>query len=190
MNVVYYDPYQPNGYQFALGVRRAETLAELMGQRDFVSIHTLLTAEIRKMIGAEALAALKPGVIVINAARGPIVDTDTLYDAVKARTGHRSLSQPLVPPTTRSPQGSESPASARAQTGSDRGLPSARRSPPGRPSGRSTSRGPVCSLALLWRARTAGTLPTVRSPGSRLAVPAAVGRRSALPCRSHRRRAR
>ena len=45
MDVVFYDPYQPNGYQFAIGVRRADTLAELMGQCDFVSIHTPLTAE-------------------------------------------------------------------------------------------------------------------------------------------------
>ncbi len=40
MDVVFYDPYQPNGYQFAIGVRRADTLAELMGQCDFVSIRT------------------------------------------------------------------------------------------------------------------------------------------------------
>ena len=51
MDVVFYDPYQPNGYQFAIGVRRADTLAELMGQCDFVSIHTPLTAETRNMIG-------------------------------------------------------------------------------------------------------------------------------------------
>jgi phosphoglycerate dehydrogenase-like enzyme len=57
MDVVFYDPYQPNGYQFAIGVRRADSLAELMGQCDFVSIHTPLTAETRGLIGAEAFAA-------------------------------------------------------------------------------------------------------------------------------------
>ena len=61
MDVVFYDPYQPNGYQFAIGVRRADSLAELMGQCDFVSIHTPLTAETRNMIGADAFAAAKRG---------------------------------------------------------------------------------------------------------------------------------
>ena len=39
MDVVFHDPYQPNGYELALGIRRADTLADLMGQCDFVSIH-------------------------------------------------------------------------------------------------------------------------------------------------------
>ena len=86
MDVVFYDPYQPSGYQFAIGVRRADTLAELMGQCDFVSIHTPLTAETRNMIGAEAFAAAKKGMILINTARGPVVDIDALYDAMKDGT--------------------------------------------------------------------------------------------------------
>jgi phosphoglycerate dehydrogenase-like enzyme len=86
MDVVFYDPYQPNGYQFAIGVRRADTLAELMGQCDFVSVHTPLTAETRGLIGAEAFAAAKKGMILINTARGPVVDIDALYDAMKNDT--------------------------------------------------------------------------------------------------------
>jgi phosphoglycerate dehydrogenase-like enzyme len=86
MDVVFYDPYQPNGYQFAIGVRRADTLAELMGQCDFVSIHAPLTAETRNLIGAEAFAAAKRGMILVNTARGPIVDIDALYDAMKDGT--------------------------------------------------------------------------------------------------------
>jgi phosphoglycerate dehydrogenase-like enzyme len=86
MDVVFYDPYQPNGYQFAIGVRRADSLAELMGQCDFVSIHAPLTAETRNLIGAEAFAAAKRGMILINTARGPIVDIDALYDAMKDGT--------------------------------------------------------------------------------------------------------
>ena len=83
MDVVFYDPHQPNGYQFAIGVRRADSLAELMGQCDFVSIHAPLTAETRNLIGADAFAAAKRGMILINTARGPIVDIDALYDAMK-----------------------------------------------------------------------------------------------------------
>jgi phosphoglycerate dehydrogenase-like enzyme len=86
MDVVFYDPYQPNGYQFAIGVRRADSLAELMGQCDFVSIHTPLTAETRGLIGAEAFAAAKRGMILINTARGPVVDIDALYDAMQDGT--------------------------------------------------------------------------------------------------------
>src|ERR1700722_18575962 len=86
MDVVFYDPYQPNGYQFAIGVRRVDTLAELMGQCDFVSIHTPLTVETRGMIGADAFAAAKKGMILINTARGPVVDVDALYDAMKDGT--------------------------------------------------------------------------------------------------------
>jgi lactate dehydrogenase-like 2-hydroxyacid dehydrogenase len=83
MDVVFYDPYQPNGYELAIGVRRADTLASLMGQCDFVSIHTPLTAETRGLMGADAFAAAKRGLILINTARGPVVDIDALYDAMK-----------------------------------------------------------------------------------------------------------
>lgn len=83
MDVVFYGPYQPNGHELALGVRRADTLAELMGECDFVSIHTLRSAETRNLIGASAFAAAKCGMILINTARGPIVDIDALYDAMK-----------------------------------------------------------------------------------------------------------
>src|SRR3954453_8923801 len=86
MDLVFYDPYQPNGYQFAIGVRRADTLAELMGQCDFVSVHAPLSAETRGLIGADAFAAAKKGMILINTARGPIVDIDALYDALKDNT--------------------------------------------------------------------------------------------------------
>jgi phosphoglycerate dehydrogenase-like enzyme len=86
MDVVFYDPHQPNGYQFAIGVRRADSLAELMGQCDFVSIHAPLTDETRGLIGAAAFAAAKKGMILINTARGPVVDIDALYDAMKDGT--------------------------------------------------------------------------------------------------------
>src|SRR3954453_13886197 len=72
MDVVFYDPYQSNGYQFAIGVRRAQTLAELMGQCDFVSIHAPLNNETRHLIGQAAFAAAKKGMILINTARGPV----------------------------------------------------------------------------------------------------------------------
>jgi phosphoglycerate dehydrogenase-like enzyme len=83
MDVVFYDPFQPNGYELAIGVRRVDTLAELMGQCDFVSVHAPLNAETRHLIGPAAFAAAKRGMILINTARGPVVDIDALHDAIK-----------------------------------------------------------------------------------------------------------
>jgi phosphoglycerate dehydrogenase-like enzyme len=83
MDVVFYDPYVPNGYELALGVRRAGSLAELMAQCDYVSVHAPLNAETRGLVGAEAFAAAKKGLILVNTARGPIVDIDALHDAMK-----------------------------------------------------------------------------------------------------------
>ena len=83
MDVVCFDAYQPTGYELALGIRRADTLAELMGQCDFVSIHIPLNAETRKLIGRDAFAAARRGMILINTARGPIIDLDALHDAMK-----------------------------------------------------------------------------------------------------------
>jgi phosphoglycerate dehydrogenase-like enzyme len=84
MDVVFYDPYRPSGVELSLGVRRAESLAELMGQSDVVSVHAPLNAETRDLIGAEALAAAKPGLILVNTARGPIVDIDALCEAMRS----------------------------------------------------------------------------------------------------------
>ncbi len=86
MDVVFYDPYQPNGYELAIGVRRADSLAELMGQCDFVSVHAPLNDETRYLIGTAAFAAAKTGLILINTARGPVVDIDALHDALKDGT--------------------------------------------------------------------------------------------------------
>ena len=86
MDVVFHDPYQPNGYELALGMRRADTLAELMGQCDFISIHAPLNAETRGLIGAAAFKAAKRGMILVNTARGGIVDIDALYDAMQDGT--------------------------------------------------------------------------------------------------------
>jgi phosphoglycerate dehydrogenase-like enzyme len=69
-----------------LGVRRVDSLAELMRQSDIVSVHAPLNEETRKLIGRDALAAAKRGMILVNTARGPIVDIDALHDAMKDGT--------------------------------------------------------------------------------------------------------
>ncbi len=82
MHVVYYDPYKPDGYDKALGIRRTETLDELLAEALVVSMHCPLDDETRHMIDAETLAKLTPGSYVINTARGAVVDTRALPDAL------------------------------------------------------------------------------------------------------------
>lgn len=84
MRVLFYDPYRPTGTELALGIERRERLEELLGESDVVSIHAPLTPETRGMIGAAALAAIKPGAILINTARGPIVDLEALHEALRS----------------------------------------------------------------------------------------------------------
>lgn len=78
MDVVYYDPYKPDGYDKSLGIRRAETLDELLRQSYVVSIHCPATEETRGMINAETIALLPRGAYLVNTARGTIVDTTAI----------------------------------------------------------------------------------------------------------------
>lgn len=75
LDVVFYDPYKPDGYAKSLGIRRADTLGELLGQALVVSIHCPLTTETHHMICADTLALMPPGSFLVNTARGGIVRT-------------------------------------------------------------------------------------------------------------------
>ena len=66
-----------------LGVRYVE-LDELLRTADAVSLHVRLTPESRGLLGARELGLMKPGAILINTARGPVVDTDALVSALHA----------------------------------------------------------------------------------------------------------
>jgi glyoxylate reductase len=59
-------------------------LPELLERSDFVTLHAPLTPETRGLIGREALARMKPTAYLINTARGPMVDTEALTDALRA----------------------------------------------------------------------------------------------------------
>src|SRR5579864_2756292 len=84
--VVFYDPYLPNGVELALGISRAATLEDLLRQTDTLSIHTPLTRATRSMLGERELSLLPPNAVVVNDARGPIIDLDALADLL--RSGH------------------------------------------------------------------------------------------------------
>ncbi len=83
MDVVMYDPYRENGAELSLGIRRVHSLEALFGQADVVSLHLPLSEATEKLIDETVLAASKPGLILINTARGPIIDLDALYQALK-----------------------------------------------------------------------------------------------------------
>lgn len=86
LDVVFYDPYLPDGIDKALGIRRAWTLDELLPQCHFLSLHCYLDADSHHLIDARALAALPRGAYVINTARGPVVKQDDLVEALQS--GH------------------------------------------------------------------------------------------------------
>jgi D-3-phosphoglycerate dehydrogenase len=86
MRVVAYDPFVSKERFRELGVERAETTEDALAAADFLTLHLPLTPETRSSIGAEAFAAMKPGVRIVNAARGELVDEAALLDAL--RSGH------------------------------------------------------------------------------------------------------
>ena len=82
MRVIAYDPYVQAGRAAQMGVRMV-SLDELIDEADFLSVHLPRTAETLGLIGAEQLARAKPSLVLVNAARGGIVDEAALFDALK-----------------------------------------------------------------------------------------------------------
>ena len=83
MSVIYYDPTEkkrePN-----LKATRVD-FETLLAESDFISLHTPLTPDTRHMIDAEAFSRMKSNAVLINTARGPVVDPDALYEALKEK---------------------------------------------------------------------------------------------------------
>ena len=102
MRVGFYDPYKPSGWDKALGVTRFLSLEELAATCDVVSVHTPLTPETRGMIGGAFFAAARPGVVVINTSRGPVIDWPAFRAAFEAgRIGAAGLDVLPVEPADR-----------------------------------------------------------------------------------------
>lgn len=102
LDVCFYDPYIPSGVEKSHGVRRVEHLDVLLDQADIISLHTPLTPSTIGMIDGAALARLRPDTLLVNTARGRLVHTAALTDALQAgRLGGAALDvlpdEPTVP---------------------------------------------------------------------------------------------
>ncbi len=85
MHVLAYDPFVARERFRELGIARAETAEDVYQAVDFLTLHLPLTDETRGMIGSDAIARMRAGVRIVNAARGELVDEAALADAL--RTG-------------------------------------------------------------------------------------------------------
>ena len=86
MRVVFHDPYVAPGQELALGFERAATLAALLAEADVVSLHCPLTEATTGLIDHAAVAAMKPGAVLLNTARGGVVDLDAVGAGLSAGT--------------------------------------------------------------------------------------------------------
>ncbi|MDF2968323.1 MAG: D-3-phosphoglycerate dehydrogenase [Nocardioidaceae bacterium] len=103
MKVIAYDPYVQAGRAAQMGVRLV-TLDELLAEAEVISVHLPKTAETLGLIGEAQLRRVRPEVIVVNAARGGIVDEPALYSALKeGRVAAAGLDVFATEPCTDSP---------------------------------------------------------------------------------------
>ncbi len=86
MRVMGYDPYISIEAAWGLSreVKRARTLQSLLAESDYITVHVPLSDKTKGLIGKDELALMKKGVRLVNFARGPLVDTQALIQAVKA----------------------------------------------------------------------------------------------------------
>ena len=84
-HVIAYDPYVPAARAAQLGIELLP-LDDVLARADFISVHLPKTKETAGLLGKDALAKTKPGVIIVNAARGGLLDEQALADAI--RSGH------------------------------------------------------------------------------------------------------
>jgi glyoxylate reductase len=85
MNILYHDVYKNEKAEKELGARQVD-LDTLLREADFISLHTDLNDKTRGLIGALALGKMKKTAVLINTARGPLVDTKALTAALRAGT--------------------------------------------------------------------------------------------------------
>jgi D-3-phosphoglycerate dehydrogenase / 2-oxoglutarate reductase len=103
MQVIAYDPYVPTARAAQLGVRLVP-LEDLLAEADFITVHLPKTAETAGLIGERELRLVKPGVLIVNAARGGVVNEHALALALKdGRVGGAGIDVFATEPCTDSP---------------------------------------------------------------------------------------
>src|SRR5690349_19274214 len=103
MKVVAYDPFLSPERAVELGVDKVE-LDELLRRADFITLHTPLTDQTRNILSRENLARTKPGVRIINCARGGLIDEAALKDGLESgHVGGAALDVFATEPATDSP---------------------------------------------------------------------------------------
>jgi len=85
MNIVGYDPYIPEDVARSLGVKLLNDINELCKVSDFITLHVPLTPKTRHIIGKEQISLMKKNAIIVNCARGGLIDEKALYEALKDR---------------------------------------------------------------------------------------------------------
>ncbi|MFA4983461.1 MAG: hydroxyacid dehydrogenase [Candidatus Micrarchaeia archaeon] len=80
MNVLYYDPHATSS-----AVGRSVNLNEIFASSDYISLHVPLIPETKGMINQECISRMKPNAVIINTARGGLIDEDALYNALKEK---------------------------------------------------------------------------------------------------------
>jgi D-3-phosphoglycerate dehydrogenase len=104
MKVLGYDPFMAKDRAKQLGIQLVDTVDEMLPHVDYLSVHTPLTDETRNMIDVAQLERLKPGVRLINAARGGIYNEAALVEGLKSgKIGGVALDVYAEEPCTTSP---------------------------------------------------------------------------------------
>jgi C-terminal binding protein len=81
--VVFFDPRLPNGAELALGITRVRDMNQLYSRSDIISLHCSHNPSTHRLINKTSLSAIKPSAILINTARGELVDLSALENALR-----------------------------------------------------------------------------------------------------------
>jgi D-3-phosphoglycerate dehydrogenase/C-terminal binding protein len=105
MDVAFHDPFKPDGYDKAVGIRRVESLEDLLRQSYVLTLHCPLTLQTHHLINPATLALFQPGSYLINTSRGQVADIDSLLPALQSGTlaGVAIDVLPHEPPTGHEP---------------------------------------------------------------------------------------
>ncbi len=104
MRVLGYDPFLSAEGAAKLGITRVEKVRDMLPQIDYLTVHTPLTPETTDLIDREAIGLMKPGVRLVNCARGGIYNEEALVEGLKSgKLGGVALDVFLEEPCTKSP---------------------------------------------------------------------------------------